>query len=160
MPQNVSNRFAIVATDWRRISSASDSRLMIRSTASMAPLRRPAGPTVGTAAATRPSSRSTAARYSSPTVTGRRVATSISTTTCSALQSSPPWSSHAVNWNTTLDVPIRSTRTNTSSRSSNRAGAWYSTRFARITNSRPAGDVCSRPRWRRYSTRARSKYGM
>ena len=62
MPQNVSNRLAMVATDWRRISSASDSRLMMRSTASTAPERRPAGPSSGTGAVERPSSRSTALR--------------------------------------------------------------------------------------------------
>ena len=55
--------------------------------------------------------------------------------------------------------PILATRQNTSISSSKTAGAKYSTTFARITNSSPSR------RWsssspRRYSTRARSKYGM
>jgi S-adenosylmethionine:tRNA ribosyltransferase-isomerase len=52
--------------------------------------------------------------------------------------------------------PSRLTRMNTSSRSSNRAGAKYSSAEARITNS-CSPSPRSRPRWRRYSTRAVSK---
>jgi hypothetical protein len=54
---------------------------------------------------------------------------------------------------------MRETRMWISSSSSKRAGAKYSTSFARITNSPPASWRRS-PSERRYSTRARSKYGL
>ena len=57
----------------------------------------------------------------------------------------------------TLVRPSRSTRTKHSRRSSNRAGAWYSTSEARITNSAPSRRRLPRCRW--YSVRAWSKYG-
>src|SRR5574337_435402 len=57
-----------------------------------------------------------------------------------------------------LVCPMRFTRTNASMRSSNLAGAWYSTLSARITKSPSTSAKGSWCRCRWYSTRASAEY--
>src|SRR6185437_6983132 len=110
-----------------------------------------------------PSKAETCSRNASGTGTGRRSARSISTSVALDVAiSRSPWPSSSTlyaAWSYVMLVrPIASIRTNTSRRSSNRAGAWYSTVEARIAKSAPPSS--GRPRCRWYSVRARSKYGM
>src|SRR5262249_9219889 len=103
-----------------------------------------------------PSNPRMGSRYASGIGAARRSSRSTSTSVCVALTISASSMRYAAPSNVALVRPSRLTLMNTSSRSSNRAGAKYSSAEARITNSY-SPSTRSLPRWRRYSTRAVSK---
>src|SRR5262249_49678119 len=124
--------------------------------------RRERSGAVDHASSASPSKARIASRYEPGMGTAFRSSRSTRTSVCVAVTSiAPSRTRYASSSYVALVRPMRAIRTYTSMRSSNTAGAWYSTASARMTNSCPSSpmSIPSMPRSRRYSTRARSKKG-